>query len=220
MTTPPEHARPAPLRIVIADDHPIWRDALERDLTAAGCEVVGAAGDGAKAIRVCLATGPDVCLTDLQMPLASGADVAAALRDTATRVLVCSASGEQADVLAAVAAGASGYVTKSASLEELLEALHATARGEAVFTPGLAAAVLGELRSIGDDSPSRASKLSEREVEVLRLVAKGLTSREAGARLFLSHRTVENHIQRILHKLHLHNRAQLVRFALEEGIAE
>ena len=207
----------SPLRLVVADDHPIWREAVERDLAAAGLVVVGTAGDGEKAVRVCAATRPDVLVCDLQMPGLSGVEVAAAVSGS-TKVLVLSASGEQQDVLEAVKAGASGYLLKSATAAELVDAVRRTAAGDAVFTPGLAGLVLGEYRRTADDDS--APKLTARETEVLRLVAKGLTAKQVAERLVLSHRTVENHVQNTLSKLQLHNRAQLVRYAVEKGLAD
>ena len=206
----------APLRLVVADDHPIWREAVERDLAAAGLAVVGVAGDGEKAVRVCAATRPDVLVCDLQMPGLSGVEVARAV-SAITKVLVLSASGEQQDVLEAVKAGASGYLVKSATAAELVDAVRRTSAGDAVFTPGLAGLVLGEYRRTADDDS--APKLTTRETEVLRLVAKGLTAKQVAERLVLSHRTVENHVQNTLSKLQLHNRAQLVRYAVEKGLA-
>jgi DNA-binding NarL/FixJ family response regulator len=214
-------AEPVPLTVVVADDHPIWRDAVERDLAAAGLQVVGTAGDGEKAVRVCSATRPAVLVCDLQMPGLSGVEVTRAVVQDGVRVLVLSASGEQSDVLEAVKAGATGYLVKSAGAEELVDAVRRTAVGDAVFTSGLAGLVLGEYRRIAagpleDDTP----RLTDRETEVLRLVAKGLTARQVAERLVLSHRTVENHVQNTLSKLQLHNRAQLVRYAIEQGLAD
>ena len=205
------------LRVVVADDHPIWRDAVERDLVAAGLVVVGVAGDGEKAVRVCRATSPDVLVCDLQMPGLTGVEVTRAVAE-GTKVLVLSASGEQADVLEAVKAGATGYLVKSASAAELVDAVRRTAAGDAVFTPGLAGLVLGEYRRTAADDG--APRLTPRETEVLRLVAKGLTAKQVAERLGLSHRTVENHVQNTLSKLQLHNRAQLVRYAVEKGLAD
>ncbi len=213
----PASADPAALRLVVADDHPIWREAVERDLAAAGIVVVGTAGDGDKAVRVVTATRPDVLVCDLQMPGQSGVEVTRAVAGT-TKVLVLSASGEQQDVLEAVKAGASGYLLKSATAAELVEAVRRTAAGDAVFTPGLAGLVLGEYRRTADDDG--APKLTARETEVLRLVAKGLTAKQVAERLVLSHRTVENHVQNTLQKLQLHNRVQLVRYAVEKGLAD
>ena len=205
------------LRVVLADDHPIWREAVERDLVAAGLSVVGTAGDGDKAVRVVTATTPDVLVCDLQMPGRSGVEVTRAVAGL-TKVLVLSASGEQEDVLEAVKAGATGYLMKSASAEDLVAAVRRTAAGEAVFTPGLAGLVLGEYRRTASDDG--APKLTARDTEVVRLVAKGLTARQAAERLTVSHRTVENHVQNTLSKLQLHNRAQLVRYAVEKGLAD
>jgi DNA-binding NarL/FixJ family response regulator len=202
---------------VVADDHPIWREAVERDLATAGLLVVGTAGDGDKAVRVVLATRPDVLVCDLQMPGRSGVEVTAAVAAT-TKVLVLSASGEQQDVLDAVKAGASGYLVKSATAAELVDAVRRTAAGDAVFTPGLAGLVLGEYRRTAADDA--APKLTARETEVLRLVAKGLTARQVAERLVLSHRTVENHVQNTLTKLQLHNRVQLVRYAVDRGLTD
>ena len=208
----------ADLRLVVADDHPIWRDAVERDLAAAGLTVVGAAGDGEKAVRVCTATHPDVLVCDLQMPGLSGVEVTRAVVPLGVKVLVLSASGEQADVLEAVKAGATGYLLKSASAADLVDAVRRTAAGEAVFTSGLAGLVLGEFRRTETDDG--APRLTERETEVLRLVAKGLTAKQAGERLGVSHRTVENHVQNTLQKLQLHNRVQLVRYAVDQGLTD
>ena len=210
-----------PVTVVVADDHPIWRDAVERDLTEAGLVVVGSAGDGDKAVRVCAATRPAVLVCDLQMPGRSGVEVTRALAGSDTRVLVLSASGESEDVLEAVKAGASGYLLKSAAAAELVDAVRRTAAGDAVFTPGLAGLLLGEYRRLAA-APSEPAgpRLTPRETEVLRLVAKGLTARQVAERLVLSHRTVENHVQNTLSKLALHNRAQLVRYAVEQGLAE
>jgi DNA-binding NarL/FixJ family response regulator len=209
---------PAELRLVVADDHPIWRDAVERDLAAAGLVVVGAAGDGEKAVRVCTATRPDVLVCDLQMPGLSGVEVTRAVVPLGVRVLVLSASGEQVDVLEAVKAGATGYLLKSASAAELVDAVRRTAAGEAVFTSGLAGLVLGEYRRTAADEG--APRLTERETEVLRLVAKGLTAKQAAERLGVSHRTVENHVQNTLQKLQLHNRVELARYAVERGLTD
>lgn len=210
-----------PLRVVVADDHPMWREGVARDLAEGGVDVVGTAGDGEKAVRVTLATRPDVLVTDLQMPGLGGVEVTRRVLEALpeVRVLVLSASGEQADVLEAVKVGATGYLLKSASLPELLDAVHRTAAGEAVFTAGLAGLVLGEYRRLDATPPADGTpRLTERETEVLRMIAKGLTAKQVAQRLVLSHRTVQNHVQNTLSKLALHNRAQLVRYAIEKGL--
>jgi DNA-binding NarL/FixJ family response regulator len=206
-----------PISVAVVDDHPIWREAMAEKLTVAGFTVTGTAGDGAQALRLARATRPRVVLLDLHLPDLPGAEVTRRLlaADASTRVLVLSASGERQDVLDAVNAGATGYLVKSARLEEVLAAVRRAAAGEAVFTPGLAGLVLGEYRRlVGHGAP----RLTARETEVLRLVAKGLTYREIAERLTLSHRTVQNHVQNTLTKLQLHNKAQLVRYVLEQGL--
>ena len=216
-----------PVRVMIVDDHPLWREAVARDLADAGLDVVATAGDGLEALRRLPATRPDVVVLDLQMPQLAG--VATTRRVVAefpgTRVLVLTASAERADLLEAVKAGATGYLVKSASREELLDAVVRTARGEAVFTPGLAGLVLGEYRRLagstaadGDPAGPDVPRLTERETEILRLVAKGLTSRQIADRLVISYRTVQNHTQNVLNKLQLHNRVELARYAIEQGI--
>jgi DNA-binding NarL/FixJ family response regulator len=210
------------IRVLVVDDHPIWRDALERDLVDAGYEVVAACADGEQAVRIAPATRPDVVLMDLQLPGISGVEAAAALvsADPSVRILMFSSSGEDADVLAAVKVGARGYLVKSASRAELLAAVQRTAAGEATFSPGLAALVLGEYRRIDRDEPTPAAVLTDRETEILRMVSTGLTAKQIAERLTVSYRTVQNHIQNTLQKLQLHNRVELTRWALEQGITE
>src|SRR3954469_21892783 len=210
-----------PLRVLVVDDHPIWRDGVARDLEAAGLAVCGTAGDGAQALRIAAATRPDVVLLDLQLPDVSGVEVARRLVATAEapRILVLSASGERQDVLDAMTAGATGYLVKSASVTELVDGVRRVAAGDAVFTPGLAGLVLGEYRRLATGpTDDAAPRLTDRETEVLRLVAKGLTYPQIAERLVLSVRTVQNHVQNTLTKLQLHNKAQLVRYALEQGL--
>jgi DNA-binding NarL/FixJ family response regulator len=198
----------------------MWRDNVARDLAEAGYDVVGTAGDGEQAVRIAAATRPDVAVVDLQLPGLSGVEVTRTLAagELPCRVLVLSASGEQPDVLAAVTAGATGYLVKSASRDELIDAVRRTAEGDAVFTPGLAGLVLGEYRRMASGGTAAGPQLTERETEVLRLVAKGLTYPQIAERLVLSVRTVQNHVQNTLIKLQLHNKAQLVRYAMEQGL--
>ncbi|WP_027344761.1 response regulator [Hamadaea tsunoensis] len=210
----------APVRVLVVDDHPMWREGVARDLTEAGYEVIAAVGDGTQAVRVGRSLRPDVVVLDLQLPDLSGVEVITALcaDQSPWRILVLSASGEQQDVLDAVKAGATGYLIKSAGREEFLEAVRRTADGDAVFTPGLAGLVLGEYRRLATAPASDAPVLTDRETEVLRLVAKGLSYKQIAERLVLSPRTVQNHVQNTLGKLQLHNRVELVRYALERGL--
>lgn len=207
------------IRVLVVDDHPIWRDAVARDLTEAGFEVVATVGAGRQALRAAGAVRPDVAVVDLQLPDISGVEVTGPLAQAGVRVLILSASGEHKDVLAAVKAGATGYLVKSAGREEFLDAVRRTAEGDAVFTPGLAGLVLGEYRRLATASPAPdAPRLTARETEILRLVAKGLTYKQIAERLVLSHRTVQNHVQNTLGKLHMHNRVELVRYAIDKGL--
>ncbi|GED96148.1 response regulator [Gordonia crocea] len=211
------------IRVMVVDDHPMWRDGIERDLTAEGFEVVATADGVGAAVRRATAVTPDVVLMDMQLPDGTGAQATAEVlaASPSSRVLVLSASDERDDVLEAVKAGATGYLVKSASREEMVAGVRATADGQAVFTPGLAGLVLGEFRrmSAGGDDPEKPV-LSPRETEVLRYVAKGMTAKQIAAKLFLSHRTVENHVQSSLRKLQLANRVELARYAIEHGLDE
>lgn len=207
---------------MVVDDHPMWRDAVARDLTEAGYEVVAAVGEGAQAVRVAGATRPEVVVLDLQLPDLPGVEVIRRLLaiDGGIRVLMLSASGEHQDVLDAVKAGAVGYLLKSAARAEFLDAVSRTAAGDPVFTPGLAGLVLGEYRRLAASPtpPADTPRLTERETEVLRLVAKGLSYRQIAERLVVSHRTVQNHVQNTLGKLQLHNRVELARYVIEQGL--
>ena len=206
------------ITVMVVDDHPIWREGVARDLTERGLRVVATAPDADAAVRIAHATRPQVVLMDLNLGATSGVTAIEGIlaRHPDTRILVLSASGEHADVLAAVKAGASGYLVKSAGADELLAAVRRTADGFPVFTPGLAGLVLGEYRRIAEEPAAPA--ITDRETDVLRLVAKGMTAKQIGARLGLSHRTVETHVQNTLRKLQLHNRSQLVRYAIEQGL--
>ena len=211
------------LRVMVVDDHPMWRDAVAGDLEDAGFSVVATASTGTEAINRFRATRPQVVVLDLQIPPPSGVEVTATVlqEDPSARVLILSASGEQDDVLQAVKAGATGYLVKSASRTELLDAVRRVAAGDTVFTPGLAGLVLGEFRRMAQD-PGPATppgeQLTERETEVLKMVAKGMSYKQIAERLVLSHRTVQNHVQNTLRKLQMHNRVELTRYAIERGL--
>jgi DNA-binding NarL/FixJ family response regulator len=215
----------ARLRVMVVDDHPMWRDAVERDLQEAGFDVVAVAADGHQAIARFRAARPKVVVLDLQIPGPGGVEVTADVlsHDPSARVLILSASGEHADVLEAVKAGATGYLVKSASRKELLEAVRRVAAGDSVFTPGLAGLVLGEFRRMnegGVDEPEPDNDLTARETEILKMVAKGMSYKQIADRLVVSHRTVQNHVQNTLRKLQMHNRVELTRYAIERGLDE
>ena len=206
--------------VMVVDDHPIWRDAVARDLADEGFSVVATADGVASARRRAAVVFPDVVVMDMQLSDGDGVKATAEVLEVSpkSRILVLSASGERDDVLQAVKAGATGYLVKSASKTELADAVRATAAGRAVFTPGLAGLMLGEYRRLSRHVKDGGPTLSERETEVLRYVAKGLTAKQIAAKLTLSHRTVENHVQATFRKLQVSNRVEATRYAIEHGL--
>lgn len=203
------------IRVVLADDHPIWLDGVAADL-GAGFDVVGRASDAAEAIAAVEAAQPDLVVCDLHMPGGGGIKVARSCGDR-TRVVMLTVSESERDLLDAVAAGAVGYLVKSTPPDELRSALVRAAAGEPVFSPALAALVLGEFRRLSRETGG-SQPLSDREREVLQLVARGHAYKEIGAELYIAEKTVENHVRNILAKLHLNRRQELIRYALEHGI--
>ena len=205
----------APVRVVIADDHGIWRSGLRADL-GENFTVVGEAGDAPEAIKVVGQTSPDLVLTDLHMPGGGGLAVIEAVSETVP-VVILTVSEAEADLLEAVAAGALGYLVKSTTSEELRNHLWRASQGEPVFSPSLAALVLSEFRRV-KTTRQPADALSRREREVLQLVARGHTYKDVGEELYISAKTVENHVRNILKKLQLNRKQELIRYALEHGI--
>jgi DNA-binding NarL/FixJ family response regulator len=207
--------RRPPVRVVLADDHPIWRDGVRADL-GSGFEVVAEASSAPEAIAAVLAHAPDLVVCDLQMPGGGGIAVAEACAEH-TRVVVLSVSEQERDLLDAVAAGAVGYLTKSTPGPELRAQLLRAAAGEPVFSPSLAMLVLGEFRRMAREATG-TQPLTDREREVLQHVARGYTYREVGEQLHIAPKTVENHVRNILDKLQLSRRQELIRYAVEHGI--
>jgi DNA-binding NarL/FixJ family response regulator len=216
--------------VMVVDDHPIWRDAVARDLESEGFRVVATADGVGSAARRAGVVKPDVVVMDMRLSDGTGVQATAEVLavSPSSRILILSASDERGDVLEAVKAGATGYLVKSASRPELADAVRATGQGRAVFTPGLAGLVLGEYRRMTSDAKARGSAgagdagpvLTDRETEILRYVAKGLTAKQIAERLSLSHRTVENHVQATFRKLQVANRVELARYAIEHGLDE
>jgi DNA-binding NarL/FixJ family response regulator len=208
-----------PVRVMVVDDHPVWRDGVKNDLEASGRAVVVAeAADGGEAIERAIEVMPELVLMDLNLPTVRGVEAIRRIVEQSphVKVLVLSASGEEADVLEAVKVGASGYLLKSATAAELADAVTRVRAGEPVFSPSLAALVLGEFRRMS--AAATEPGLTARETEVLKLVAKGYTYREIGDKLFISVKTVQNHVQNILTKLQLSKRYELMRYAIQRGL--
>jgi DNA-binding NarL/FixJ family response regulator len=203
------------IRLLIVDDHPVVRDGL-RGMFASDprFEVVGEAADGARAVALAETLAPDVVLMDLRMPGADGVSAIAGMaeRGLPARVLVLTTYDTDSDVLPAIEAGATGYLLKDAPREELFRAVLAAARGEAVLSPTVASRLLSQVRT-----PAR-EPLSQRELEVLGMVARGTTNREAAAHLFISEATVKTHLLHIYAKLGVNDRAAAVAAAFERGL--
>ncbi len=201
--------------VVLADDHPIWRSGVRADL-GPNFVVVAEAGDADAAIAAIRQHRPNLVVCDLNMPNGGGLKVAKECGELSNIVMLTVSEAER-DLLDAVAAGANGYLVKSTPPEELRLALWRAAQGEPVFSPALAGLVLGEFRKMSKSS-GPTQTLSDREREVLQYVARGHTYKEIGEELYISAKTVENHVRNILGKLHLSRKQELIRYALEHGI--
>jgi DNA-binding NarL/FixJ family response regulator len=205
----------APIRLLIADDHPVVRDGLSGMFSGDdGFEVIGQAANGAQAVTLACALEPDVILMDLRMPEMDGVAAIAELarRKVAARVLVLTTYDTDSDVVRAVEAGATGYLLKDSPRGDLLRAVRAAARGEAALSPSVATRLLGQVRAPAQEP------LSQRELEVLELVARGATNKEAAAKLFISEATVKTHLLHIYAKLGVSDRAAAVAEGFQRGL--
>ncbi len=204
-----------PIRVMIVDDHPVVRNGLSGMFEGeAEFDVVGEAADGAEAVRRARALAPDVILMDLRMPNLDGVSAIAALTaaEVPSRVLVLTTYDTDSDVLSAVEAGATGYLLKDAPPHELFKAVRAAARGETVLSPAVATRVVGQMRAPAQEP------VSQRELEVLELIAQGASNRDAAARLFISEATVKTHLVHIYGKLGVNDRAAAVAEAFNRGL--
>ncbi|MFN2606718.1 MAG: response regulator [Acidimicrobiales bacterium] len=207
------------IRVVLADDHRMLRDGLRLCMEEAGFEVVGEAGNGEEAVRLVATLRPDVVLMDVSMPLLDGIEATrlAASRAPESRVVMLTMHGES-DVLArAISAGAVGYLVKDCSTEEVVEAVRMAARGDGGLSPQLASSMLAEVQRAGRGAVGE-SVISAREEQVLQLVADGLSLPEVSARLYISVKTVKNHLASIYSKLDARDRTQAVLRAVRMGI--
>jgi DNA-binding NarL/FixJ family response regulator len=189
-------------------------------------DVVGEAGDGQEAIERSESTTPDVVLMDVRMPKRSGIEATRTIKDTlpSTKILMLTISDEEADLYEAIKAGASGYLLKEISIEEVADAVRAVHAGQSLISPSMASKLLNEFAAMVKRRDERAQvpgpRLTSRELEVLKLVAKGLNNRDIGQELFISENTVKNHVRNILEKLHLHSRMEAVVYAVREKLLD
>jgi DNA-binding NarL/FixJ family response regulator len=216
-----------PIRVLVVDDHALFRRGLEMVLAHEDdIDVVGEAEDGAEAVEKAVETTPDIVLMDVRMPRRSGIDACTAIKDAvpSSKIIMLTISDEEADLYEAIKAGATGYLLKEISIDEVAAAVRAVHGGQSLISPSMASKLLNEFASMikRDDEREQvlAPRLTEREMEVLRLVAKGLNNREIAKQLFISENTVKNHVRNILEKLQLHSRMEAVVYAVREKLLE
>jgi len=210
-----------PIRVVIADDHAVVRQGLRSFLGLQDdIEVVGEAADGAEALRAVEALRPDVVLIDLVMPGIDGLGAIERIREQApeTRIVVLTSFADESKLFAALRAGAAGYLLKDVQPAELAQAIRTVAAGEALLDPAVTARVLRRM-SEGEPRPKHAD-LTRRELEVLHLIARGLSNKQIAAELVLSEKTVKTHVSNVLGKLRLSDRTQAALYAVREGLVE
>ena len=211
------------IRVLVADDHDLFRSGLRGLLEGAGLVVVGEASRGDEAVRAVGEFAPDVVVMDLNMPVLDGVHATREIVSSSplTRIVVLTVSDQEEDVMDAILAGACGYLLKSSSIEQLVAGIHAAAVGESLVSPHIAAKVLQRLRAGSTDTASAETiraELSDREVEVLKLVAAGLENAEIAAKLHISPKTVKNHLSNIVMKLQFENRIQAAVYAVRSGL--
>jgi DNA-binding NarL/FixJ family response regulator len=216
-----------PIRVLVVDDHALFRRGLEIVLAQEpDIEVVGEAGDGAEAVEQAADLLPDVVLMDVRMPRRSGIEACTAIKDVvpSARIIMLTISDEEGDLYEAIKAGATGYLLKEITIDEVATAIRAVAGGQSLISPAMASKLLTEFATLikrdGDRQQVPAPRLTERELEVLRLVARGMNNRDIAKQLFISENTVKNHIRNILEKLQLHSRMEAVVYAVREKLLE
>ncbi len=212
-----------PIRVLLVDDHAVVRKGLRALLDReAGIEIAGEAEDGEQAVRTAERLRPDVILMDLEMPRSGGIDATRRITESQpdSRIVVLTSHASEEDVFPALKAGALGYLLKHSAPEEVLQAIRQAYRGETVLHPAIARMVLQELHRPASPKPAQtADGLSERELEVLRLIARGMSNQEIANTLFVGEATVRSHVSTILRKLQLASRTQAALYALRTGIA-
>ncbi|HEV8564891.1 MAG TPA: response regulator transcription factor [Actinomycetota bacterium] len=215
------------LRVMVVDDHALFRRGLEMVLQQEpDIDLVGEASDGAEAVERVPELMPDVVLMDVRMPRRSGIEAAGQIKDLLphVKILMLTISDEEADLYDAIKAGASGYLLKEIPIEEVADAIRSVWQGQSRISPSMASKLLTEFANMSKVTTDRpqmpAPKLTDREMEVLKLVAQGMNNRDIAKELFISENTVKNHIRNILEKLHLHSRMEAVVYAVREKLLE
>ncbi len=221
---------PEPIRVLIADDHALFRRGLEMVLEEEDdIDLVGQASDGTEAVAVAGESLPDVVLMDIRMPKSSGIEACRATKDVApsAKIVMLTISDEEEDLFEAIRAGASGYLLKDIPLDEVAEAVRAVHGGQSLINPSMAGKLLTEFATLAkrDSEEERAQhvappKLTDREMEVLKLVARGMNNRDIAKELFISENTVKNHVRNILEKLQIHSRMEAVMIAVRQKLIE
>ena len=210
------------MRLVLADDHPLFRDGIRSLLEARGLQVVGEASGASETVRLALSLRPDLVLMDIGMPDGGGLEATRLIKASAPdiKIIILTVYDDDQTLFEAIRCGADGYLTKNLKSDQFFSLLEGVARGEPAISPRLASRILQELgRHIrGEAKPPTPEELTEREREVLQLVAAGATNREIAERLFITENTVKFHIRNILDKLHLRNRAEAVAYAMRRGL--
>jgi DNA-binding NarL/FixJ family response regulator len=221
--------REEPIRTLIVDDHALFRRGLEIVLASEpDIEIVGQAGDGTEAVSKAAESVPDVVLMDVRMPRSSGIQACTAIKEAAptAKIIILTMSDEEEDLFEAIRAGASGYLLKDIPLDDVAEAVRAVHGGQSLISPSMAGKLLTEFAALArrdqEEAPQQvpAPKLTDREMQVLKLVARGMNNRDIAKELFISDNTVKNHVRNILEKLQIHSRMEAVMVAVREKLIE
>jgi DNA-binding NarL/FixJ family response regulator len=214
-----------PIRVLVVDDQELFRRGLVMLLSAeTGIEIVGEAADGDEGTTLASASAPDVVLLDIRMPRRTGLEACQAIKQAvpSAKIIMLTVSDEEADLYEAVKSGASGYLLKDSSIEEVAQAVRVVADGQSLISPSMAVKLIDEFKQMSRPERSHVPglRLTERELEVLRLVARGLNNREIAKQLYISENTVKNHVRNILEKLQLHSRMEAVMYAVKEKLLD
>ena len=214
-----------PVRVLVVDDQELFRRGLTMLLAVEpGIEVVGEAGDGDEGISLAESAAPDVVLLDVRMPKRSGIEACLTIKETvpSAKIIMLTVSDEEADLYEAVKSGASGYLLKDSSIEEVAQAVRVVAEGQSLISPSMAIKLIDEFKQMSkpEQTSGPGLRLTERELDVLRLVARGLSNKEIAAELYISENTVKNHVRNMLEKLQLHSRMEAVMYAVREKLLE